>query len=123
MNPTSSPNPSDPGALAHRAGVTVDDESRHVALRVEGTEFVFSAAARDVTTSIQLLQRLASAAHFAAAALEQCRQELQAQQLAWEQVQKHYPRCRLCSRPIERSHTACTWCGNPVTQSLPADSS
>lgn len=108
------PENSEPGALARRVWATVDDEHRNVALAVEGTEFVFSAAARDVADSVRLLRRLAAVAHFAAGALEQCRQELTAQHEALEQAQAQLSRCGLCARPTtgHAGHT-CTWCGNP----------
>lgn len=103
----------EPGGLARRAWAAVDDEHRYVALAVAGTEFVFSAGARNVADSVDLLRRLAAAAHFAAGALEQCHRELQAQQEALEQAQARLPRCGLCTRPITGTGLACTWCGHP----------
>ncbi|MDS1272428.1 hypothetical protein RIF23_19245 [Lipingzhangella sp. LS1_29] len=118
-HPEGSPPSAEPGGLARRAWASVDDEYRHVALAVEGTEYVFSAGARDVGTSVRLLRRLAAAAHFAAGALEQCHRELQAQREALEQAQACLPRCGLCTHPTTGTGSTCTWCGHPQPPAHP----
>ncbi|MDS1271803.1 hypothetical protein RIF23_16035 [Lipingzhangella sp. LS1_29] len=112
-DPECSPGNAEPGGLARRAWAAVDDEHRNVALAVAGTEFVFSAGARDVADSVGLLRRLAAAAHFAAGALEQCHRELQAQQEALERAQARLPRCGLCTHPTTGQSPTCPWCGHP----------
>ncbi|MDS1270183.1 hypothetical protein RIF23_07740 [Lipingzhangella sp. LS1_29] len=112
-HPEGSPPSAEPDGLARRAWASVDDEYRYVALAVEGTEYVFSAGAWDVADSVDLLRRLAAAAHFAAGALEQCHRELQAQQEALERAQARLPRCGLCTHPTTGQSPTCTWCGYP----------
>ncbi len=96
--------------------VCVDAEGRHVALLIDGREYVFSAA-RDVATRVELLEQWAEYCRAAAAALRRCHAQLQVEQRKSAElaaVTGGLRPCTLCQTPNAATRAACHWCGNPL---------